>query len=306
MNSFIGFSTVLKDILNMNILILSRSAALYSTQSLVEAARLRNHFVRVIDHTLCDMMIESGRMKIFYNNQMIRNIDAIIPRIGTSATSSGVHLIRQFESLGVFSTLNSDALLLARDKIMCLQILASHGIKVPTTIVNNSLYTIPYLLNEMGSFPVVIKLVQGTHGMGVIKVDNPKMAESILEAFNTTNDKVLIQKFIKEAQGADLRAFVVDGVVIASMRRQAQPGEFRSNLHRGGSALRVDLTDKENEVAIKSTQLLGLKVAGVDILQTHHGPMVLEVNASPGLEGIENTTNVDVAGQIIQFIERNR
>lgn len=290
----------------MNILILSRSAALYSTQSIIEAARQRNHFVRVMDYTQCDFFIESGRMKIFFNNQIIKNIDAIIPRIGTSATTTGVHLIRQFENMNIFTTLKADALLLARDKVTCLQILAGNGIKVPTTIVNNSLYTIPYLLHQIGSFPLVIKLINGTHGMGVLKVDDAKMAESLLEAFHTTNDKVLIQKFIKEAQGADIRAFVVDGEVVASMRRQAQSGEFRSNLHRGGSAEVVVLTEKEKEVALKSTEILGLKVAGVDILQTHHGPMVLEVNASPGLEGIENTTGVDVASKIIQLTERNR
>jgi len=290
----------------MNILILSRSAALYSTQSIIDAARQRNHFVRVMDHTQSDFFIESGRMKIFFNNQIIKNIDAIIPRIGTSATTTGVHLIRQFENMKVFSTLSADALLLARDKVTCLQILASNGIKIPTTIVNNSLYTIPYLLHQIGTFPLVIKLINGTHGMGVLKVENAKMAESLLEAFHTTNDKVLIQKFIKEAQGADIRAFVVDGEVVASMRRQAQSGEFRSNLHRGASAEVVVLTEKEKEVALKSADILGLKVAGVDILQTHHGPMVLEVNASPGLEGIENTTGVDVAGKIIQLVERNR
>lgn len=287
----------------MNILILSRSAALYSTQSLIDASRIRNHFVRVMDHTVCDIMIENGRMKVYYNNQVIRNIDAIIPRIGSSATASGLHLIRQFESLGVFSTLSSEALLLARDKIVCLQVLATHGIKVPATIVNNSVHSIPFLLREIGSYPVVIKLTQGTHGMGVIKVDTPKMAETILEAFHTTNDKVLIQKFIKEAQGADIRAFVVNGRVVASMKRQAQPGEFRSNLHRGGSGESVILTEKEEEIAIKSCLILGLKVAGVDIIRTHHGPMVLEVNASPGLEGIEGVTGVDVAGKIIEFVE---
>ncbi len=289
----------------MNILILSRSAALYSTQSIVDAARNRNHYIRVLDPTLCDIIIESGRMKIFYNNQLLKKIDAIIPRIGTSATTSGVHLIRQFQSMDVFTTLCSDALLLARDKVTCLQVLASNGIKVPTTIVNNNLYTVPFILQELGTYPLIIKLINGTHGMGVLKVEDAKMAESLIETFHTTNNKVLIQRFIKEAQGADIRAFVVDGQVVAAMRRQAQSGDFRSNLHRGGTAENIVLSEKETHIAIKAAELLGLKVAGVDILQTHHGPMVLEVNASPGLEGIETTTGVDVAAKIIQFIEQN-
>lgn len=290
----------------MNIVILSRNATLYSTQSIVEAARLRNHFVRVIDHMSCDLAIESGKSKIYYNNQTIEKVDAVIPRIGSTATSYGAAVIRQFESQNVFTTLNAEALLKARDKLSCLQILSSRGIEVPKTIFNSNLYTMPYLLDEMEPYPIIIKLVTGTQGMGVILAENKSNAESILEAFQTTKEKVILQKFIKEARGADIRAFVVDGQVVGAMKRQARPGDFRSNLHRGGSAETIQLSSVEEEIALKSVDILGLKIAGVDMLKTHAGPLVLEVNASPGLEGIEGTTGVSISGKIIEFVEKNR
>ncbi len=290
----------------MNIIILSRNAALYSTQSLVEAARRRNHYVRVIDHMMCDLVIESGKSKILFNNQPIHHIDAVIPRIGSTATSYGAAVIRQFESQGVFSTLHAEPLLKARDKLSCLQILGSHGIGVPKTIYVSNQYTMPFLLEEMEPYPIIIKLVSGTQGMGVILAENRSNAESILEAFYATREKVIMQKFIKEAKGADIRAFVVDGEIVGAMKRQAKPGDFRSNLHRGGTSELITLTSLEEETALKSVEILGLKIAGVDMLKTHSGPVVLEVNASPGLEGIEGTTGVDIAGKIISFIEKNR
>lgn len=290
----------------MNIIILSRNASLYSTQSLVDAARRRNHYVRVIDHMSCDLIIESGKSKIFFNNQPLQHIDAIIPRIGSTATSYGAAVIRQFESQGVFSTLHAEPLLKARDKLSCLQILESKGIAVPKTVYVSNTYTMPHLLELMEPYPIIIKLVSGTQGMGVILAENKSNAESILEAFHTTKEKVILQKFIKEAKGADVRAFVVDGEIVGAMKRQAKPGDFRSNLHRGGTSELIKLTSQEEETALRSVEILGLKIAGVDMLKTHNGPVVLEVNASPGLEGIEGTTGVDIAAKIINFVEKNR
>jgi ribosomal protein S6--L-glutamate ligase len=290
----------------MNIVILSRNSSLYSTQSLVQAGRIRNHYVRVIDHMYCDLVIESGKSKILFNNQVIERIDAVIPRIGSTATTYGAAVIRQFESQGVFSTLHAEPLLKARDKLSCLQILGSNGISVPKTIYCSNTHTIPYLLEKMEPYPIIIKLVTGTQGMGVILAETKSNAESILEAFHTTKEKVIMQKFISEAKGTDIRAFVVDNEIVGAMKRQARDGEFRSNLHRGGTAELIKLTSEEEEVALKSVNILGLKVAGVDMLRTNHGPYVLEVNASPGLEGIERTTSVDIAGKIISFIEKSR
>jgi ribosomal protein S6--L-glutamate ligase len=251
----------------------------------------------------CDLVIESGKSRIFFNNQPVNNVDAIIPRIGSTATSYGAAVIRQFESQGVFSTLQAEPLLKARDKLSCLQILGSHGIGVPKTVFVSNPYTMPFLLEQMEPYPVVIKLVSGTQGMGVILAENKTNAESILEAFYTTKEKVILQKFIKEAKGADIRAFVVNGKVVGAMKRQARQGDFRSNLHRGGTAENIILTKAEEQTALESVQILGLSIAGVDMLKTHQGPVVLEVNASPGLEGIEGTTGVDIAGEIIKFVE---
>lgn len=289
----------------MNIVVLSRNQGLYSTQSIVEAARIRNHHVRVVDHVACDLVIGSGKPRILFNNHPVEQADAIIPRIGAAATSHGVAVIRQFESQGVFSTLTSDSLLKSRDKLSCLQILSAQNIRVPKTIFASNVYTIPELLREMTPYPVIIKLISGTQGMGVILAESEHNATSVLEAFQTTGEKVILQKFIKEAKGADIRAFVVNGVIEGAMKRQAKSGDFRSNLHRGGTAETVKLSSAEEETAIRSAEILGLSVAGVDMLRTHSGPMVLEVNASPGLEGIESTTGMDIAGKIIDFVEKN-
>ncbi|MCZ2101707.1 MAG: RimK family alpha-L-glutamate ligase [Chitinophagales bacterium] len=289
----------------MNIVVLSRSNALYSTQSIVAAARERNHSVRVIDHLYCDLIIESGKSKILYHNQPVNDVDAVIPRIGASVTNHGVMILRQLESQGIFTTLKAEPLLMARDKLSCLQILSSHNIQVPKTIYISNPYTIPHLLDELGSYPVIIKLASGTQGMGVILAESKGNTESILEAFYTTKEKVLLQKFVKEAKGTDIRAFVVDGKVVAAMKRIAKSGDFRSNMHRGGSMERIRLTSEQEEVAIRSAKILGLHVAGVDMLPTSSGPVVLEVNVSPGLEGIETTTGIDIAATIIKFIERN-
>lgn len=290
----------------MNIVILSRSNALYSTQSLIVAARKRNHSVRVIDHMYCDLIIEPGKSKILYHNQPVNHVDAVIPRIGASVTNHGVMVLRQLESQGIFTTLKAEPLLMARDKLSCLQILSSQGINVPKTIHISNTYTIPYLLDEIGSYPVIIKLASGTQGMGVILAESKSNAASILEAFYTTKEKVLLQQYIYEAKGSDVRAFVVDGKIVAAMKRTAKPGEFRSNMHRGGSMEKAILTSEEEEIAIRSASILGLNIAGVDMLYTSKGPVVIEVNVSPGLEGIETTTGVDIAGAIIDYVANQK
>ncbi len=289
----------------MNILILSRNPALYSTDSLVRACRRRRHKVRVVDHMHCDLVIENGKLEVIYQGLRIRNIDAIIPRIGTSATSHGAAVIRQFQGQGVFSSLDPNALLLARDKVSCLQALAVAKIPVPKTALSNNYESLKSISRELGQPPFVIKLVQGTHGLGVILSESYRNAESILEAFYKSKQKVMVQEFIEEAKGADVRVFIVDGEIVGSMKRQAKAGEFRSNLHRGASASLITLSETEKEVAIRAAEVMGLSIAGVDMLQTSAGPLILEVNASPGLEGIETTTRVSISDKIIEYVEKN-
>jgi len=288
----------------MNIAILSRNPALYSTQSLARAARRRNHYVRIIDYNNCDLIIQGGKLVISYHGQIVEDIDAIIPRIGASYTDYGAAVIRQFEQKGIFTSLSSDGLLKARNKLSCLQLLASKGLAVPKTIVSNNHIIYRSLLEKFEDDNVVIKLINGTHGIGVILAESKNQAESILEAFNKNKQKSLMQEYIKESNGSDLRILVVDGEVVGSMKRQAREGEFRSNLHRGGSSRVEPISKQENEVALKAVRYLGLEVAGVDMLRSKRGPLILEVNASPGLEGIETTTRIDIAGRIISFIER--
>jgi ribosomal protein S6--L-glutamate ligase len=289
----------------MNIAILSRNPGLYSTQSLAKAARSKQHYARIIDYINCDLIIEDGKLSISYHGQLIEDIDAIIPRIGTSWTSYGSAVIRQFEQMGVFSSLSSDALIKARDKLSCSQIIAANGMKLPKTIVSNNSYLYKSLLDEIPGKKTVVKLINGTHGIGVVLADNKIQAEKILNKFNRAEQKSMMQEFISESNGSDIRIFIVDGRVVGSMKRQALPGEFRSNLHRGGTSTQIKISEEEKKVAIKAADVLGLKVAGVDMLRSTRGPLILEVNASPGLEGIESTTNTDIAGQIINFVERN-
>jgi ribosomal protein S6--L-glutamate ligase len=289
----------------MNIAILSRNPALYSTQSLARAARLRHHYVRIIDYNYCDLIIKENNLVVSYHGQAVRDIDAIIPRIGSSYTNYGAAIIRQFEQKGIYTTLSSDALLKARDKLSCSQLLASKGIAVPKTIVSNNSIMYGHLLGKFHEDKVVIKLINGTHGIGVILAEKKTQAESILEAFNKNKQKSMMQEYISESKGSDIRIFVVDGEVVGSMKRQAKEGEFRSNLHRGGSSKVEPISDVEKDIALKAAEHLGLKIAGVDMLRSKRGPLILEVNASPGLEGIETTTRIDIAGKIISFIERN-
>lgn len=289
----------------MRIVILSRNPALYSTQSLYLAARRRGHDVRVIDHMRCDIVIERNAIAVDYEGERLDGIDAIIPRIGASATSYGAAVIRQFELMGVFSVLNSEALLKSRDKRTCMQILVAHGVQVPSSIITNNVYQLEESIDKIGPAPVVIKLLNSTQGLGVVLAETKNSAESVMESFLRLKQKVILQEFIKEADGKDLRIFIVDGQIVASMERAAKPGEFRSNLHRGATSRKVFLRKIEEEVALRAVKTLGLKVAGVDILRSSSGPLVLEINASPGLEGIEGTTRVDVATKIIQYVERN-
>jgi ribosomal protein S6--L-glutamate ligase len=268
------------------------------------AARRRGHHVRILDHLNCDILINNKGNSIIYNGEVIKGYDVVIPRIGSSVTSEGVIVVRQFESMGLFSTLQSEALLKTRDKMSCLQILSNNYLPVPITTMSNNYYAASQLVKEIGSLPVIIKLLEGTHGLGVIKADQYDIAESILEAFYKTKQKVLLQEFIAEADGEDLRAFVVGEKVVASMLRKAREGEFRSNLHRGATATKIELTEEEERIALQATQVMGLQIAGVDILRSSRGPLLMEVNASPGLEGIEGTTRVNVAKHIVEYIER--
>jgi ribosomal protein S6--L-glutamate ligase len=289
----------------LNIVVLSRNPSLYSTQAIVDAARKRNHHVRVLDHMMCDLVIEKGKAAIYYNFQKLENIHAIIPRIGSNATSYGSTVIRQFEAMGVFTTLEAEPLLKARNKLTCMQLLSSNGLAVPKTAITNNLYTLPFVIDKIGSAPYIVKLANGTQGLGVILSETKSNAESIVEAFIKTEEKILIQDFIAEAKGSDVRVFVIDGKIEGVMKRQAKPGEFRSNIHRGAHSYAIKLTPEEEEIALKATAVMGLKIAGVDMLQTSNGPLILEVNASPGLEGIEAATQVDISKKIIEYIERS-
>ena len=288
----------------MNIAILSRSDRLYSTNSLLNAAQRRGHIVEVIDHMQCNLTIASNNPSVSYYGEKIEDLDAIIPRIGNTSTSYGAAVIRQFKAMGVATSLCADALLKARDKISCLQILANKGILVPKTIFSNEFYNCSDMLDELGGLPAVIKLIKGTHGQGVILAESKSNTISIVEAFRKSRQDILLQEFIKEAGGADIRVFVVGDEIVGVMKRQAAPGEFRSNLHRGATASIFKLNDQQKETALRCTKILGLDVAGVDMLLSDKGPMILEVNASPGLEGIETTTKNDIAGKIIALVER--
>ena len=288
----------------MKIAILSRGPQLYSTQSLVRAGMKRGHAMHIVDHTRCTLLVGRGRPKIYYNDYQLQRFDAIIPRIGASVTSQGASVISQFEMMQSFSVASAEALLQSRDKLRCLQKLARSGIEVPRTASVAIGQDLMPLIRELGGLPVVIKLLESTHGNGVMLAETYRTAESMIEAFQRLGERIIIQEFIHESKGADIRALVVAGEVVATMKRQARGGEFRSNLHRGATAEVVTLSEEEKEIVQKSVKILGLDVAGVDFLRSKHGPLVMEVNASSGLEGIEGVTGIDVAGRIIEFIER--
>ena len=289
----------------MNIKILSRDAKLYSTRRLVEAAKNKNHDVEVIDYLYCDLVIEKKNPSILYKGRLLENVDAIIPRIGASHTYYGAAVIRQFEMMKVFTTLESQALTRSRDKLRSLQLLTKSNIGIPKTVFTNYTKHTGDIVKNVGGAPLVIKLLEGTQGLGVVLAETENAATSVIEAFNGLQARVILQEFIKEAKGADIRALVVDGQVVGAMKRQGKEGEFRSNLHRGGQANLIDLTDEEENTAIKAARILGLGISGVDLLQSERGSLIMEVNSSPGLEGIEGATKKDIAGSIIKYIERN-
>ncbi|PRX44454.1 30S ribosomal protein S6--L-glutamate ligase [Salegentibacter salegens] len=289
----------------MKIKILSRNSHLYSTKRLVEAATKRKHEVEVIDPLKCDIVIEKRKPNIYYKGGYIEGVDAVIPRIGASVTFYGTAVVRQFEMMGAFTTTESESLVRSRDKLRSLQVLSRAKIGLPKTVFTNYSRDVSGVIKQVGGTPLVIKLLEGTQGVGVVLAETNNAAESVIEAFNGLQARVIVQEFIKEAKGADIRAFVVDGHVVGAMKRQGKEGEFRSNLHRGGTAEVFELTDEEEIAAVKATKAMGLGVAGVDMLQSARGPLILEVNSSPGLEGIEKATGKDIAKSIIRYIERN-
>lgn len=290
----------------MRIAVLSRNQELYSTRRLVEAAEQKGHEAFVIDHLKCDIIIEQNGPAILYKGEKLKDIHAIIPRIGASVTFYGTAVVRQFESMKVFSAVNSQAIIRSRDKLRSLQILAREGLGMPKTAFTNYSKEEKNLIEEVGGAPLVIKLLEGTQGLGVVLAETRKAAQSVIEAFHGLKARIIVQEFIRESKASDIRAFVVDGEVVGAMKRQGREGEFRSNLHRGGSASIIKLSRAEKSAALKASKALGLSIAGVDMLQSSRGPLILEVNSSPGLEGIEKATQVDIAGKIIAFIERNQ
>jgi len=289
----------------MKIAILSRNPNLYSTRRLVEAGKQHGHEMLIIDHQKCVLIVEKGRPHIYYKGQEITGVNAVIPRIGASVTFYGSAVVRQFEMMKIFTAVESQALVRSRDKLRSLQLLARAGIGMPKTAFAAEAKNIEKVIELVGGAPLVIKLLEGTQGIGVMLAETHKSAKSMIETFIDLEANVLLQEFIKEAGGADIRAFVVDGKVVGAMKRQGAPGEFRSNLHRGGTAQVIELSPEEKITAIKSAKKLGLAIAGVDMLQSSRGPLVMEVNSSPGLEGIEAATKEDIAGKIIEYVERN-
>lgn len=289
----------------MKIAILSRNPKLYSTKRLIEAAKAKKHEVIVVDHSKCILELEKKNPRVYYNGSYLDDIDAIIPRIGASVTFYGTSVVRQFEMRRIFSAVESQALVRSRDKLRSLQILARAGVGLPKTVFTNYSKDVDHVIESVGGAPLVLKLLEGTQGLGVVLAETHNAASSVIEAFNGLKARVIAQQFIKESGGADIRAFVVDGMVVGAMKRQGKEGEFRSNLHRGGSATIIELSDQEELTAIKAARAMGLGVAGVDMLQSSSGPLVLEVNSSPGLEGIEGATKKDIAKEIIKYLERN-
>ena len=289
----------------MNIVILSRNAQLYSTDRLVEEAQKRGHEVEVIDPLQCDIIIEKEKPTIYYKDRYLDYVDAVIPRIGASVTFYGCAVVRQFEMMNTFTIVTSEAILKSRDKLKSLQRLSKAGIGMPKTVFTNYSRDAEEVIKHVGGAPVIIKLLEGTQGLGVVLAETKSAAESVLEAFNGLQARVIVQEFIKEANGADIRALVVDGYVVGAMKRQGKEGEFRSNLHRGGTAKIIKLSHDELKLATQAAKALKLPVCGVDMLQSSRGPLLLEVNSTPGLEGIESATGRNIAKSIIAFIEKN-
>ncbi len=288
----------------MRLVILSRRPELYSTRVLTEAGRRRGHDVRVLDTLQFDIRVSRRNPELLYQGQPVGRVDAVIPRIGASITYFGLAVVRQFEMLGVYCLNESQAIARSRDKLRALQLLSRHDIGLPPTIYTRQAEHVPACIEKVEGPPVVVKLLQGTQGIGVVLAESTAAASSVIEAFHGLEQNILIQKFIREANGSDIRALVVGRKVVAAMKRQAVAGEFRSNIHRGGTAKGIKLPPEYRRTALAAARVLGLTVAGVDLIESAEGPMVMEVNSSPGLEGIQKTTGVDVADAIIEHIER--
>jgi ribosomal protein S6--L-glutamate ligase len=287
----------------MKIAVLSRNPKIFSTQRLIEEIEKAGHEALVVDHSLCDLIIEQEGPSIIYKGQRLEGVDAIIPRIGASVTFYGTAVVRQFELMGAFSAVTSQAIVRSRDKLRSLQILSKNGLGMPKTAFTNfSKGGEKQLIEQVSGAPVIIKLLEGTQGLGVVLAETTKAAQSVVEAFHGLKARIIVQEYIKEAKGADIRAFVVNGKVVGAMKRQGAEGEFRSNLHRGGVATVIKLSRAEKLAALNAAKALGLDVAGVDMLQSVRGPLILEVNSSPGLEGIEGATGVNVAAEIVKFV----
>jgi ribosomal protein S6--L-glutamate ligase len=289
----------------MKIAMLARNPNLYSHQRLKEAAEARGHTLEIINTLRCYMNIASRRPEIYYNGEKLKGFDAVIPRIGASVTFYGTAVLRQFEMMGVYPLNESVAIGRSRDKLRSMQLLARDGVGLPVTTFAHDPKQTEEVLQVAGSAPLVIKLLEGTQGLGVVLADTDRSAKSVVEAFRATGTNILIQEFIKEAGGTDIRAIVIGGRVIAAMKRTGAEGEFRSNLHRGGSAQVVKLSPEERSTAVRAAKSLGLNACGVDMLRANHGAVVMEVNSSPGLEGVEKATGLDVAGKMIEFLEKN-
>lgn len=289
----------------MKIAILSRKADLYSTRRLREAAEIRGHDVQIVNYLRCYMNITSKKPSIHYQGETLGLFDAIIPRIGATRTFYGTAIVRQFETIGTYSINPSIAITRSRDKLRSQQLLAMKGVDMPNTGFAHAPNDIDDLIKIAGGSPLVIKLIEGTQGVGVVLAETKKAAESVIQTLMGLNANIIVQEFIKEAGGEDIRCFVIGDKVVASMKRIAGPGEFRANIHRGGSAEVIKITKAERETAIKAAKIMGLRMAGVDLLRSERGPLILEINSSPGLEGIEMATNKDIAGIIIKHIEKN-
>ena len=288
----------------MNITILSRNKNLYSTNRLYNAGTKRGHNIIIVDYLRCYINIGQNQSAIYYDGKKLDNCDAILPRIGASQTSYGTAIVRQFQMMGNYCINTSDAIKASRDKLRTLQILTKHGIDMPVTGYANHTMDIHDVIEKVGKTPLIMKLLQGTQGNGMVLAETVKAAESVMNAFKQVDADILVQEFIKESSGIDIRAIVVGNKVVAAMQRVAPVGEFRSNVHRGATTQHINLTQEEEDIAIQSTKVLGLNVAGVDLMRSKRGPLVLEVNSSPGLQGIELLTGADVAGEIISFIEK--
>ena len=288
----------------MHIVVLSRNSKLYSTSRLVEAIEEAGHTATVLDHLKCDIVSEEDNPCIFYRGTKVEGVDAVIPRIGASVTFYGSAVVRQFEMMKVFTAVESQALVRSRDKLRSLQIMARSGVGMPKTVFTNYSAEVRKIIDSVGGAPLIVKLLEGTQGVGVMLAPTFQAAESIIQAFHSMKSRVIVQEYIEEAKGEDIRAFVVDGKVVGAMKRKGKEGEFRSNLHRGGAGELIELSDEERRTALVAADAMGVSVAGVDLLQSNRGPLALEVNSSPGLRGIESATGKNIAGRIISFVER--